>query len=159
MYLLSCLWFWFSRSLHHHLVMETNTGQLPQDIPDAVLQTTTTLPSPIAEPSHMRFAIHLFALSKINSEIKYVANSINRDAPEYALPAVADISTWQKGVLQRLDSWANDVPETCPHQVYARTLCQIQYHRVRMLLLSPSPAIPKPAADILTRVSHAISLP
>lgn len=109
-------------------------------MPTSLLPDTT-------EPSHMRFSVHLFKLAKINSEIKYVANSINRAAPPYALPVVADIQQWQKGILQSLSSWADELPDTAPD--YTLLICQVRYHSVRMLATSPSPAIPKPGADVL----------
>jgi hypothetical protein len=99
----------------------------------------------------MCFSIHLFELAKINSEIKYVANSVNRAAPPYALPAVSDYQAWQKGILQSLDSWMERTPTAQPGKEYARILCQIQYHNIRMLATRPSPAIPIPSAVILTQ--------
>ncbi|KAH8591754.1 fungal-specific transcription factor domain-containing protein [Bisporella sp. PMI_857] len=124
--------------------------RFPKDISDDAL----AMPNPEqahSSPSHMRFATHLFALAKINSEIKYVANSIVRDAPAYALPTIPNINAWQEQVLQRLDAWADDIPLAEPDKAYPRLLCQVRYHNIRMLLMSPSPAIPNPSADALTK--------
>lgn len=99
----------------------------------------------------MSFSIHLFKLAKINSEIKYVANSIVRDTPGYAYPPITNIQEWQAGVLQQLDQWACDIPRGGDQDHYIRTICQIRYHSLRMLLLRPSPAIPKPSAESIRK--------
>ncbi|KAF4466694.1 Positive regulator of purine utilization [Fusarium albosuccineum] len=98
----------------------------------------------------MDFAMHLFRAAKLNSEIKYVANSINRDSPRYAYPPVMDIRDWQTSMLHSLDEWANQIPQSDGSSgVFLRTTCQIRYHGLRMLLLRPSPAIPKPSNEAL----------
>ncbi|KAF4977021.1 hypothetical protein FZEAL_6383 [Fusarium zealandicum] len=95
----------------------------------------------------LSFALHLFQAAKLNSEIKYVANSIVRDSPRYAYPPVIDINGWQISMLQQLDEWASQIPGSAndPSQLYLRTTCQLRYHGLRMLLLRPSPALPKPS--------------
>jgi hypothetical protein len=103
-------------------------------------------------PSHISFSIHLFKLAKINSEIKYVANSIVRDTPVtpgYAYPTISNIHEWQDGVLQQIDQWAKDIPQGGSNDHYIYVECQIRYHSLRMLLLRPSPAIPKPSVESL----------
>lgn len=99
---------------------------------------------------NMALSIHLFKLAKINSEIKYVANSIVREAPSYAYPPISDIHAWQRGMLTQLDQWASTIPQIHPRHAYVRTLCDLRYYSMRILLLRPSPAIPKPSAESLT---------
>ncbi|KAH7273089.1 fungal-specific transcription factor domain-containing protein [Fusarium solani] len=101
----------------------------------------------------MDFAMHLFKAAKLNSEIKYVANSIIRDSPIYAYPPVIDINDWQTSMLRQLDEWASQIPVSPndPSEFYLRTTCQLRYHGLRMLLLRPSPAIPKPSSEALVQ--------
>ncbi|UZP43599.1 hypothetical protein NXS19_011411 [Fusarium pseudograminearum] len=102
--------------------------------------------------SEMTFAIHLFKAAKLNSEIKYIAQSIVRDSPRYAYPRVVDINDWQTTMLHQLDEWASQIPnQDDPSAVYLRTTCQIRYHGLRMLLLRPSPGIPKPSNEALVQ--------
>ncbi|KAI0908497.1 fungal-specific transcription factor domain-containing protein [Ustulina deusta] len=118
--------------------------RMPADLSDADIESEV-IPTPsLSSPTHMTYAIHLFKLAKINSEIKYVANSVNPDAPNYAYPAVIDINAWQKEVLARLDQWAVGVPAARGASDYSRTILLLRYHSVRMLLLRPSPNIPRP---------------
>ncbi|TGJ78472.1 hypothetical protein E0Z10_g10298 [Xylaria hypoxylon] len=116
--------------------------RIPADLSDADIESES-IPS-LSAPTHMTYAIHLFRLAKINSEIKYVANSVNPDAPNYAYPAVIDINAWQKEVLARLDQWAAGVPVARDTNDYSRAILLLRYHSVRMLLLRPSPNIPRP---------------
>ncbi|ETS81713.1 hypothetical protein PFICI_06715 [Pestalotiopsis fici W106-1] len=125
--------------------------RLPQDISDDALSTPGT-PSTVSNGSHMQFSIHLFKLARINSEIKYIANSINRGAPPYALPFIADYPAWQDGVMQNLDAWNLEIPSAQPGENnLGHMLCQIKYHEIRMLVTRPSPAIPSPSPDVLTQ--------
>ena len=70
----------------------------------------------------MSLSIHLFKLAKLNSEIKYVANSIVREAPPYAYPPITDIYAWQRGMLEQLDHWVSTIPQSQPRHAYIRTL-------------------------------------
>lgn len=102
--------------------------------------------------SEMVFAIHLFKAAKLNSEIKYIAQSIVRDSPKYAYPRVVDINDWQTTMLRQLDEWASQIPgQDDTAALYLRTTCQIRYHGLRMLLLRPSPGIPKPSNEALVQ--------
>jgi hypothetical protein len=122
---------------------------MPVDLPDAEIESEA-VPSPsLGTPTHMSYAIHLFELAKLNSEIKYVANSVNPGVPNYAYPGVADIKVWLKDVLRRLDRWAVGVPTVPDANDYARTVLLLRYHSVRMLLLRPSPNIPRPDQESL----------
>ncbi|GJC79743.1 hypothetical protein ColLi_02581 [Colletotrichum liriopes] len=98
----------------------------------------------------MAFSIHLFRLAKLNSEFKYVANSVVRETPRYAYPAVIDINEWQQGMLLQLDEWYRSIPEA-PGCDYIRTICQVRCQSLRMLVLRPSPAIPNPSLEALRR--------
>ncbi|KAJ3570287.1 hypothetical protein NPX13_g5781 [Xylaria arbuscula] len=121
----------------------------PADLSDADI-AKHPMPTPTSSvTTHMTYAIHLFKLAKINSEIKYVANSVNPNAPRYAYPAVIDIYAWQKDVLVQLDQWAAGVPVVQDGNDYIRTILLLRYHSVRMLLLRPSPNLPRPDQDAL----------
>ncbi|RFN44846.1 hypothetical protein FIE12Z_10947 [Fusarium flagelliforme] len=106
-----------------------------------------------AEPSReMLFAIHLFKAAKLNSEIKYIAQSIVRDSPRYAYPRVIDINDWQATMLNSLDEWSTHIPlQNDASTLYLQIICKIRYHNLRMLLLRPSPAIPKPTTEALVQ--------
>lgn len=131
--------------------------QLPQVLDEASFSTidpSLSLTDPPRPSSTLRYSVHLFRLAKLNSEIKYVANSIMRDTPRYAYPAIVNIQDWQWEMMQKLDQWAAEIPksdETMPsyssqHMVL---VCRLRYHSVRQLLLRPSPAIPKPMTPAL----------
>ncbi|CAF3471557.1 unnamed protein product [Fusarium graminearum] len=115
-------------------------------------QLATPYQQSMETSSEMAFAIHLFKAAKLNSEIKYIAQSIVRDSPRYAYPRVVDINDWQTTMLHQLDEWASQIPKQGdPSAVYLRTTCQIRYHGLRMLLLRPSPGIPKPSNEALVQ--------
>ncbi|OAL47010.1 hypothetical protein IQ07DRAFT_614179 [Pyrenochaeta sp. DS3sAY3a] len=120
--------------------------RLPQNLNDHDLINITN-PQHNA-PSSIAFSIHLFKLARLISEIKYVANSIVREAPAYAYPTIVDVSAWQRNILEQLDQWSIAIP-TDPRLRYIHTMCWLRYHSAKMLLLRPSPAIPKPPTDIL----------
>ncbi|KAI5465333.1 fungal-specific transcription factor domain-containing protein [Mariannaea sp. PMI_226] len=125
--------------------------RMPQGLSDdeLLIPGTSQLGSQTGS-KQMQFAMHLFRASKLNSEIKYVANSINRSAPSYAYPPIRDINSWQADMLRQLDDWADQIPVSV-NDAYLRTTCQIRYHGLRMLLLRPSPAIPKPSSEALSQ--------
>ncbi|RSL57479.1 hypothetical protein CEP54_008237 [Fusarium duplospermum] len=124
--------------------------RMPQGLSDNALGDLNPSRLPGSE-KEMDFAMHLFKAAKLNSEIKYVANSIVRDSPSYAYPPVVDINGWQTSMLRQLDEWASQIPVSPnePSEFYLRTTCQLRYHGLRMLLLRPSPAIPKPFNEAL----------
>ncbi|KAF4456058.1 hypothetical protein F53441_1779 [Fusarium austroafricanum] len=102
--------------------------------------------------NEMAFAVHLFKAARLNSEMKYIAQSIVRDSPRWAYPRVVDINEWQTIMLRQLDEWASQIPgHDDPSVLYLRTTCQLRYHGLRMLLLRPSPAIPKPSNEALVQ--------
>lgn len=104
--------------------------------------------------SQIQYSVHLFRAAKINSEIKYVANSVVQEAPRYAYPPVTSILEWQNNVLQQLDQWAEQIPnslDTPGSSNFMELICRLRYHGLCMLLLRPSPAIPKPTPDALIR--------
>ncbi|KAL6355905.1 hypothetical protein LRP88_09488 [Fusarium phalaenopsidis] len=126
--------------------------RMPQGLSDNELGDVNHSRLPGTE-KEMDFAMHLFKAAKLNSEIKYVANSIVRDSPSYAYPPVVDINDWQTSMLRQLDEWASQIPVSPnePSEFYLRTTCQLRYHGLRMLLLRPSPAIPKPSSEALVQ--------
>lgn len=97
----------------------------------------------------MSYAIHLFKLAKLNSEMKYILHSISRETPAYAYPAVHCMRTWQRDMRERLDQWAARVPQRPGPKDYVMKVCDIRYHVLKTLLLRPSPGIPKPSSDDL----------
>ncbi|KAL2843869.1 fungal-specific transcription factor domain-containing protein [Aspergillus pseudoustus] len=111
-------------------------------------------------PSHMSYSVHVFRLAKLNSEIKYVMHSVNRDAPAYAFPPVRDISTWQQDMITSLDTWLAKIPPKVPGVHFELLqLCRIRYHETMILLLRPSPGIPNPPDDILNACfQHGLAL-
>ncbi|KAI1077369.1 hypothetical protein F5B20DRAFT_552233 [Whalleya microplaca] len=123
--------------------------RLPESISDQDLEGDSEQLLDTTVPTDMSHAIHLFKLARINSEIKYVANSVVRDTPSYAYPSIIDVRAWQKGVLERLDRWAIGIPRAQSSQTYIDTILRLRYHSVRMLLLRPSPAVPRPDEDCL----------
>lgn len=51
-------------------------------------------------------------------------------------------------MLEQLDQWSIAIP-TDPRLRYVHTMCWLRYYSTNMLLLRPSPAIPKPPTDLL----------
>lgn len=127
--------------------------KLPQGLDDSILSTIDQNNSIISneEFTPISYSIHLFRLSKLNSEIKYVANSVVRGAPQYAYPTVIDIHGWQDNMLQQLDQWETNIPISGGNSASLQMdlICRLRYHSLRMLLLRPSPAIPKPSTTAL----------
>ena len=97
----------------------------------------------------MTYAIHLFKLAKLNSEMKYILHSISRDTPAYAYPAIRCMRTWQRDMRDRLDQWAACIPQRPGPKDHVMKVCDIRYHVLKTLLLRPSPGIPQPSSDDL----------
>ena len=133
---------------HDSLASSVNKPQLPQDLDDEALVNANANHNCL---NSMPFSIHLFKLARLNSEIKYVANSIVREAPTYAYPSITNIHEWQKGMLHQLDQWHENIPLSRSSTSYIRVVCEIRYHSVRMLLLRPSPAISSPSVQMLIK--------
>lgn len=94
----------------------------------------------------------------MNSEIKYVMHSICRDAPRYAYPPVTDIHQWQREMIDSLQTWLSDIPRAAGMESIAK-ICETKYHEMMVLVLRPSPGIPEPSEDILSRCfQHAVEL-
>ncbi|EGX91719.1 C6 transcription factor, putative [Cordyceps militaris CM01] len=131
--------------------------RLPQEIDDALLVPNQALQIPSTrKPLDISYSIHLFRATKINSEIKYVANSIVQEAPRYAYPPQTDIHGWQSNVLRQLDEWLLEIPSDIQHpNEFMHLICQLRYHGLCLLLLRPSPAIPKPTSAALLRCSKS----
>ncbi|KAH0156794.1 hypothetical protein KCU67_g8175, partial [Aureobasidium melanogenum] len=124
--------------------------RLPADIEDTALAQTTVRSRTAEEPpTHMSYAIHLFKLARLNSEMKYILHSISRETPAYAYPAVRCVKTWQRDMVNRLDQWAAEIPQTAGPKDYVTKLCDIRYHVLKTLLLRPSPGIPQPSSEDL----------
>ncbi|PWY71237.1 hypothetical protein BO83DRAFT_362606 [Aspergillus eucalypticola CBS 122712] len=130
--------------------------RFPLDMPDTGLVNPVPNRNESQEsPSHMSHSIHVFKLAKINSEIKYVMHSIQRDVPSYAYPPVRDIFAWQRDMIETLKDWKSTIPQesTSGGDVMAK-LCKARYHETMVLLLRPSPAIPNPSEEMLDLCFH-----
>ncbi|KAI5917020.1 fungal-specific transcription factor domain-containing protein [Camillea tinctor] len=125
--------------------------RLPEDQSDNEDDTAAIQDNNMGTPTHMSYAIRLFKLARINSEIKYVANSVNPSTPSYAYPTIVNLYTWQDNILEQLDQWASDIPTAQSSKDYTHTILLLRYHSVRMLLLRPSPAIPRPDEEALRK--------
>ncbi|KAE9366043.1 hypothetical protein N431DRAFT_351537 [Stipitochalara longipes BDJ] len=124
--------------------------RLPQDIDDDAL--TALEPRQRLEnytPSNITLSIHLIKLAQLNSEIKYIANSISRKAPPHSYPQVPDVLAWKDDVLRRLRRWREEIPQNHGTQPNITKMVEIKYHEVLMLLLRPSPAIAFPSNESL----------
>ncbi|GKZ25453.1 hypothetical protein AbraIFM66951_003318 [Aspergillus brasiliensis] len=130
--------------------------RLPLDLPDTGLLNPDTSRNGQEESlSHMSLSIHLFKLAKMNSEIKYVMHSIQRDVPSYAYPPVRDIFTWQHDMITTLKDWESTIPQDINTGGDAMSkLCKTRYHETMVLLLRPSPAIPNPSEEMLDLCFH-----
>lgn len=120
---------------------------MPADIDDDTLLGTDSDASHDSSTSNT-MALHLIKLGQINSEIKYIANSISHKTPAHSYPQVPDVNMWQRDVLGRLDQWLASLP---PLNTTHTKICEIEYHKIIMLLLRPSPAIRKPSNESLQR--------
>ena len=120
---------------------------MPADIDDDGLLAQYPVPRPESNPpTSTTNAIHLIKLAQLNSEIKYIANSISHSTPAYTYPQIPDVLQWQSDILSRLQRWAAEIPQLSQTQT---KLNKIKYHEVVMLLLRPSPAIPNPSHESL----------
>ncbi|EXU99710.1 Zn(2)-Cys(6) zinc finger domain protein [Metarhizium robertsii] len=127
--------------------------RLPRMLDDMDIMTAGSPHSHSSAFKPIAYSIHLFRLAKLNSEIKYVANSVVRQTPVYAYPAVIDIYEWQASMLEQINQWEEHIPtgDGAPATQHLETACRIQGHTLRMVLLRPSPAIPKPTREALEK--------
>ncbi|PLB48920.1 Zn(II)2Cys6 transcription factor [Aspergillus steynii IBT 23096] len=132
--------------------------RLPMDIADQDLTRGNVRErNPTESFSHISFGIHLFKVARLNSEIKYVMHSISREPPAYAYPPVRDIFTWQKEILEKLQSWRSEIPQS--ESSMSAKLCEAKYHEMMILVLRPSPAIPEPSEQSAVMCyRHAMAL-
>ncbi|KAI1809644.1 hypothetical protein GGS20DRAFT_595850 [Poronia punctata] len=125
--------------------------RMPADMSDECIEGEADPTSSLGTPTHMSYAILLFELAKVNSEIKYIANSVNREVPKYAFPGVVDIAAWKEDVLRHLDRLVARIPAGRGSNDYIRSILLLRYHSVKMLLLRPSPNLPRPDQDSLRK--------
>ena len=105
-------------------------------------------------------SIHLFKLARINSEMKYVTQSVSPDTPSYAYPPIRSIHEWQRGVAHSLEQWISEIPhqENDDHG-WILQVCKCRFHEVMVLVLRPSPGIPSPSDQLHDSCfHHAINL-
>ncbi|KAF8864018.1 hypothetical protein BDZ45DRAFT_685576 [Acephala macrosclerotiorum] len=124
--------------------------RMPADVDDEALLAAAASNLSESSPTSNTMASHLIKLAQINSEIKYIANSISHKTPAHSYPQIPDIISWQQDVLGRLDQWLMTIPRFISAQT---KLCEIKYHEVMVLLLRPSPAIRNPSSESL-RLCH-----
>ncbi|CAK1356589.1 hypothetical protein CB0940_12116 [Cercospora beticola] len=119
--------------------------RMPADIDDYHLSNPATQ-AVTHSTTHMTYAIHLFRLSTMISEIKYVLPSVRRDTPSHAFPAILDIYEWQDTMNTRLDEWYSQIPDANASErlEYGVALCKLHFHTIRTSLFMPSPGIPQP---------------
>lgn len=124
--------------------------KLPAQVNDESLEQDNTATIVAEQPGHMAYAIQLFKLARINSEMKYVLHSVNRETPSYAFPAIRDILQWQDTANTQLAEWYANIPRQSNAQSdYGELLCKTQYHTMNMLLFLPTPGIPQPSPQSL----------
>ena len=128
--------------------------QLPAQINDEHLELGMVNSDLSEQADHMSYAVHFFKIARLNSEMKYVLHSVNREAPAYAYPAVRDIQQWQDCMRTQLDEWYSSIPA---HSDYGQLSCKTQHHTLKMLLFLPTPGIPQPRPESL-RHCHESSL-
>lgn len=109
-------------------------------------------------PSSTSLSTHLFKLAKLNSEFKYVANSIVRDTPRYAYPAIVDIHDWQRDFIHQLDDWEQNIPVSEQEAPYLYRICRLRCLELRIVCLRPSPAIPTPSTNSIYACHKAAQL-
>lgn len=136
------IWLYFGE-----LLISDKRLQLPQDIDDRLFSSPSTPDQPT--PKSMAISIHLFKLTKLNSEFKYVANSIVRNTPRYAYPAIVDIHDWQRDFVQRLEDLERTIPKSESDVTYLHHICRLRCLELKMVCLRPSPAIPTPTTASL----------
>ena len=128
----------------------TNLPQLPLDVNDDALESNQQSSNLSTDAlTDMSSAIHLFKLSRFNSEIKCVLYCVDRNFPPYTAPMITDIGSWKEDILGRLRQWNADIPrhpEGSPRS-YVNTYCEIRYHELTQLILRPSPLFQQPSKE------------
>lgn len=99
----------------------------------------------------MSCAKTLFQLAHLNSEIKYILHSVNKQVPAYTYPQIPDITTWQEDIWKRLQECHANAPKFEDDTRYLTVLCSIRYHEVAMHLFRPTPHIRTPTENNLAR--------
>lgn len=125
--------------------------QLPANLSDKnlVQNPSTALAGSEEGCPSMSYAIHLFKLAQLNSEIKYVLHSVTRETPRYTYPNIPSISDWLADLISRLRDWRDAIPPFSTKDKHLNQMCQIHYHEIMMLSLRPSPRIRAPSRDAL----------
>jgi hypothetical protein len=124
--------------------------KLPIQANDYCLEQDIVNPNHAEQAGHMAYAVHFFKLARMNSEMKYVLHSVNRETPSYAYPVICDILQWQDAMRIQLDEWYASIPlSSATHSGYGELLCRTQYHTMKMLLFLPTPNIPQPRPESL----------
>ncbi|KAB8416398.1 hypothetical protein FH972_024917 [Carpinus fangiana] len=128
----------------------------PLDVDDEQLdRISSASDAQRGQVTHLTWAIMLFKLAQINSEIKYVLHSISKDSGHYSFAPVTNVLEWQQGMARRLDDWINQLPSSSwGDGEEAATLRQIwlqRCHEIYILLQWPSPAIRLPPEPIMHR--------
>lgn len=140
--------------------MQTNVLiclQFPRGTTDSELAGTAgtnQTPSRPLLPCPLLYPVHLFKLARINSEIKYVTQSISRDTPAYAYPPVRDIYRWQQDVVRSVEDWFSTIPQQDDDGYdWIARVCK-RYHEIMVFLLRPSPGVPSPSDQSIDLCFH-----
>lgn len=105
----------------------------------------------------MSCAITLFKLANMNSELKYILHSVNRNTPKYTYPQINDIEEWQNGLRERLQACFDSAPKYTDARRYLSIICEIRYHEVNMHLFRPTPRIRAPKQSSLLACASSAS--
>jgi hypothetical protein len=101
--------------------------KLPIQANDYCLEQDIVNPNHAEQAGHMAYAVHFFKLARMNSEMKYVLHSVNRETPSYAYPVICDILQWQDAMRIQLDEWYASIPlSSTTHSGYGELLCRTQ---------------------------------
>lgn len=112
-------------------------------MPRALDDSDTTAPSGLPNSSSISFSAHMFYLTRLKTEYKYVANSIVRDPPSFAYPAITNFADWQRDLVERVDRWISEIPQTShKEQYYLGLVAQVHGLDLKIAVLRPSFAIP-----------------
>ncbi|KAH7303447.1 fungal-specific transcription factor domain-containing protein [Stachybotrys elegans] len=129
--------------------------RLPENIDDEALASLPPSTSNTPLSMSFSFAIHLCALTKLNSEIKYIANSVAPASLGYAYPSNINLIDWQREMSEKLDQWIHELPPQDDKNAYLHSICEMSCQSLKMVLLRPSPAIPHPSRECLQQCHAA----
>lgn len=99
----------------------------------------------------MSCAKTLFQFARLNSEMKYILHSVNKEVPAYTYPQVPDVKLWQEDMEKRLHQCHASAPKFQDDRRYLTVICSIRYHEMIMHLFRPTPHIRNPTESNLAK--------